>query len=326
LFRRDYKKPAINRDIVTFQPCKNFKIDSLDIEPFPVDHSVPGAFGFIIHSSEGPIIYTGDMRLHGQHSQHTKEFVEKASEVKPIAMITEGTRIDETKTDESEKRVYTDSKKIINKEKNVSIVDFNFKDLDRFHTFYQIAKDLDKQLVINFKHACFLERYHKDPFVEAPNSIDESISLLLPKRHTGTYNKEDYSEAYVKKRIDYPNIIQAEEIIKNPRKYMVVLNFWYFNMLIDLKPYHGTYIHSLSEPFNEEMELSYDRMKNWLNHFDLSLNQSHCSGHINGTDLKQVIRKIKPKTLFPVHTEKPERFTSFHDNTVRVIQGKLYKL
>ena len=291
-----------------------------------MDHSVPGAFGFIIHSSEGPIIYTGDMRLHGQHSQYTKKFIEKASDVKPIAMITEGTRINETKTDESEKKVCTDSKKIINKEKNVSIVDFNFKDLDRFHTFYQIAKDLDKQLVINFKHACFLERYHKDPFVEAPNSTDESISLLLPKRHTGTYNKEDYSEAYVKKRIDYQNIIQAEEIVKNPRKYMVVLNFWYFNMLIDLKPYHGTYIHSLSEPFNEEMELSYDRMKNWLNHFDLSLNQSHCSGHINGTDLRQVIQKIKPETLFPVHTEKPERFTSFHDNTVRVIQGKLYKL
>ncbi|OYT28899.1 MBL fold metallo-hydrolase [Thermoplasmatales archaeon ex4572_165] len=326
LFRRDYKKPAINRDIVTFHPCKSFKIDSLDIEPFPVDHSVPGAFGFIIHSSEGPIIYTGDMRLHGQHGQYTKEFVEKASEAKPIAMITEGTRINETKTDESEKKVYTDSKKIINKEKNVSIVDFNFKDLDRFQTFYQIAKDLDKQLVINFKHACFLERYHQDPFVEAPNSTDESISLLLPKRHTGTYNKEDYSDAYVKKRLDYPNIIQAEEIIKNPRKYMVVLNFWYFNMLIDLKPYHGTYIHSLSEPFNEEMEISYDRMKNWLNHFDLNLNQSHCSGHINGTDLKHVIQKIKPETLFPVHTKKPESFTSFHDNTVRVIQGKLYKL
>ncbi|RLF56567.1 MAG: MBL fold metallo-hydrolase, partial [Thermoplasmata archaeon] len=326
LFRRDYKKPAINRDIVTFHPCKSFKIDALDIEPFPVDHSVPGAFGFIIHSSEGPIIYTGDMRLHGQHGQYTKEFVEKTSEAKPIAMITEGTRINETKTDESEKKVYTDSKKIINKEKNVSIVDFNFKDLDRFQTFYQIAKDLDKQLVINFKHACFLERYHKDPFVEAPNSTDESISLLLPKRHTGTYNKEDYSDAYVKKRLDYPNIIQAEEIIKNPRKYMVVLNFWYFNMLIDLKPYHGTYIHSLSEPFNEEMEISYDRMKNWLNHFDLNLNQSHCSGHINGTDLKHVIQKIKPETLFPVHTKKPESFTSFHDNTVRVIQGKLYKL
>ena len=107
---------------------------------------------------------------------------------------------------------------------------------------------------------------------------------------------------------------------------MVVLNFWYFNMLIDLKPYHGTYIHSLSEPFNEEMEISYDRMKNWLNHFDLSLNQSHCSGHINGTDLRQVIQKIKPETLFPVHTEKPESFTSFHDNTVRVIQGLRYRI
>jgi ribonuclease J len=74
------------------------------------------------------------------------------------------------------------------------------------------------------------------------------------------------------------------------------------------------------------MELSYDRMKNWLNHFKLSLFQSHCSGHINGVDLQQIIQTIKPKKLFPIHTEKPEYFTSFHKNTIKVTQGKMYKL
>ena len=298
----------------------------MEIEPFHVDLSLRGAYGLIIHTSEGTVIYTGDLRMHGLHAEMTSDFINAAKELKPIAMITEGTRIDTEKSDESETKVYQESKKEIMRNKYLSIVDFNFKDLDRFHTFYQIAKDLEKTLVISFKHACFLEKYNQDPFVESPDSKDESIALLLPKRQTGTYHTEDYIDTYVKSRLNYPNIIRADDIVKKPSDFMVVLNFWYFNMFIDLKPYHGSYVHSLSEPFNEEMELSFDRMKNWLNHFDLTSHQAHCSGHINGRDLKSVVETIQPKTLFPIHTEHPACFSSFHNNTTIVNEGKLYKL
>lgn len=326
LFRKDYKKPAEERTIHTFKTGDTFSIGNLEIEPIHVDHSVPGAYGFIIHSSEGAIIYTGDMRLHGLHGEMTDEFVEKASLEKPIAMITEGTRISQKTTGESESKVFVDSKKEIEKCKNLSIVDFNFKDIDRFRTFYQIAKDLDKTLVISFKHACFLEKYHKEEKLHAPDSKDNHIQLLLPKRHTGTYHTEDYSESYIKNRLDYENIITPNIIREKPEEFMVVLNFWYFNMLVDLKPVNGTYVHSLSEPFNEEMEISYERMKNWLNHFKLHLVQSHCSGHIDGESLRGVVKKIHPKTLFPIHTEYPELFKKFHPDTVKVVQGKTFIL
>jgi ribonuclease J len=181
-------------------------------------------------------------------------------------------------------------------------------------------------LVISFKHACFLEKYHEIPFLDVPSSTDERIRLLLPKRLTGTYNKEDYVDQYIKKRLHYTNIITAETIREQPDRYMVVLNFWYFNTLIDLKPKMGTYIHSLSEPFNEEMQLSYDRMLQWLNHFNLRLVQSHCSGHINGDDLRACIHLIKPRLLFPIHTEHPKLFKKSCEDTIMVEEGKTYKL
>jgi ribonuclease J len=326
LFRKDYKNPPIDRRFHTFQTGEKFRIDSLEIEPIHVDHSVPGAYGFIIHTTEGPIVYTGDMRVHGIHGYMTEEFIEKASCEKPLAVITEGTRIDQKKTDESEQKVYKISKSFLKHTKKLSIVDFNFKDIDRFRTFYTIAKELNKKLVISFKHACFLERYHKEKQLHVPGSKDDFINLLLPKRFTGTYCKEDYSEKFIKKRLNYPNIIQAEDIHQNPSEYIVVLNFWYFNTLVDLKPYQGTYIHSLSEPFNEEMEISFDRMMNWLNHYRLHFVQSHCSGHMTGDDLKRVITSMKPEKVFPIHTEKPEIFKSFHDHVHLVEQGKMYKL
>jgi len=326
LFRSDYRISPIERKFKMFRTGDKFHIDSLEIEPIHTDHSVPGAYGFIIYTSEGAVVYTGDLRMHGLHANMTKDFMNAAKESKPIAMITEGTRINIEKTDESEQNVYKDSKKEISNSKHLSIVDFNFKDVDRFTTFYRMSKDLGKKLVISFKHACFLEKYHKDKKIRAPDSRDENILILKPRRMTGTYADEDYTDGYIKKRLNYPNIITAEKIKKNPSEYMVVLNFWYFNTLIDLKPHGGTYIHSLSEPFNEEMEVSYERMHNWLKHFNLRFVQSHCSGHICGPDLKELIKYINPRELYPVHTERPDLFRKLDMKTTMIREGKKYKL
>lgn len=326
IYKCDYKNPPIKRAFQTFRTGENITIDSLEIEPIHVDHSVPGAYGFIIHTTEGAIIYTGDLRTHGIHAEMTDDFVTKAKEAKPIAMITEGTRIDSKHTGESEQRVYEAAKKEIASCNNMAFVDFNFKDVDRFTTFYRIAKALGKTLVISFKHACFLERYHRDKKLTVPDSTDEQIVLLKPKRLTGTYIDEDYSEYYIKKRLNYPNIVTAKEVQKHPDHYMAVLNFWYLNMLVDLQPKNGVYIHSLSEPFNEEMEISYDRMMNWLNYFNLRFVQSHCSGHINGDALKTLIKDIKPQMLYPIHTEKPQLFTKLGSDIISVKEGKTYTI
>lgn len=324
LFRCDYRKPPVQRVFHTFRTGDIIKIDSLEIEPIHVDHSVPGAYGFVIWTSSGPVVYTGDLRLHGTHSEMTEEFIRRAKEVKPIAMITEGTRIDIPKTDESEQKVYSTSKAEIMKNKKLAIVDFNFKDVDRFRTFYNIAKDTDKKLAISFKHACFLDRYSLDKKLNVPSSTGENIFLLKPKRMTGTYIDADYTDKYIKERLDQPNILTAEDITLNPSEYMVVLNFWYFNTLIDLKPYNSLYVHSLSEPFNEEMEISYNRMTNWLNYFNLNFVQSHCSGHICGYDLKIAIEEINPQTLFPIHTEHPGMFRNLPPKTKMIKEAKTY--
>jgi len=326
LYRQDYRTPPIQRKFKTFRTGDKFNIGSLEIEPIHVDHSVPGAYGYIIYTSDGPVVYTGDLRMHGLHSDMTNDFIKAAKESKPIAMISEGTRVDLEKKDESEEKVYKTSRKKISGCNNLSIVDFNFKDVDRFTTFYKMAKDLDKKLVINFKHACFLERYHKDSKLRTPDSRDDQILILKPKRLTGTYIDEDYQDKYIKSRLGYPNIVTADEINKNPSKFMVVLNFWYFNSLVDLETDGGVYIHSLSEPFNEEMEISYERMHNWLKFFNLCFVQSHCSGHICGPDLKGLIKTVNPKKLFPIHTEHPEMFKALGMKTTMVQEGKTYIL
>ena len=71
--------------------------------------------------------YTGDIRLDGTKSQMTRDFIEKAKEVKPIAFISEGTRIADEGKEKSEELVHKESRKIVSETDRLVLADFNFR-------------------------------------------------------------------------------------------------------------------------------------------------------------------------------------------------------
>lgn len=94
-----------------------------------------------------------------------------------------------------------------------------------------------------------------------------------------------------------------------------------------MKPKKGTaYIHSASEPYNEEQVLSQERVNNWLEHFGMKKYQIHCSGHAKGEDLLQVVKDIDAKMLYPIHTEHPTEYVKVTRKMTIVEEGKKYKL
>jgi ribonuclease J len=77
----------------------------------------------------------------------------------------------------------------------------------------------------------------------------------------------------------------------------------------------------MSEPFSEE-DIEDDVMHNWLDHFGLHFHQLHASGHLNRNQLAALIEQIKPKKIFPVHTENPQLFKKISKNVQIVQNGK----
>jgi ribonuclease J len=105
------------------------------------------------------------------------------------------------------------------------------------------------------------------------------------------------------------------------------LSFYNFSQLIDIKPEADSlFIHSLSEPFNEEMKIDSKRQDNWLRHFRLKKFQSHCSGHACGEELLEIARRIRAKTVFPIHTEHQRIFQKMLNNVKRVREAVEYEL
>ncbi|MCE9651847.1 MAG: MBL fold metallo-hydrolase [Nitrosarchaeum sp.] len=320
------KDAPIKRKVNEFRTGDKFKIGSLEVEPIHVDHSVPGAYGFIIWTSEGPIAYTGDIRLHGTHSEMTTDFIKRAKEVKPIALITEGTRIADKEKEESEKLVYDQSKKTVSESDNLVFADFNFKDVDRLMTFYNIAKETGRKFVVKINDAYFLKYLSQDKHLSVPNIDDEDIIIYLPKRGTGTYSDKDY-KGNDKEFVDLHNCWTAEQISARPNKALCAIGFYSFTALIDMKVKPGArYIHSASEPYNEEQEISQERMDAWINHFGMHKFQSHCSGHARGQDLINAVSEIDAKMLFPVHTKHPDAYKKITENLTLIEEAKKYQI
>jgi len=294
---------------------KPFKIGSIEIKPFAVDHSVPGAMAFIIHTSDKTLIYTGDLRLHGIRGKLTQKLIDEAASEEVDVMLCEGTRIAE---EESRSEIYVaeSANNVITKCEHLVVADFAYKDLDRFMTFYNLARKNDRKIVISKRHAYLLEELHNVPELKEgiPEVTDENILIYIDRKDTGRFEQSDYDN-WERKFLDMANAVKADWIHENEAEVLVCLTFLDVNELIDINPNPGSiYVHSTSEPHNEEEIIDEQRLNNWIDFFHLEKYHFHCSGHASGREIQEMIQTINPKELMPIHTKQPELFEKMHDN------------
>jgi len=74
--KRTSRDGILDRPIRIIESGEKHRIGNLEIIPYAVDHSLPGATSYLIHTSEGTILYTGDFRFHGHFGNKTTDMVE----------------------------------------------------------------------------------------------------------------------------------------------------------------------------------------------------------------------------------------------------------
>ena len=291
---------------------------------FDVDHSVLGAVGYVIETEAGNIAYTGDFRLHGTRAAQSRTFLEKAKEHEPAALLIEGTHVGDSKI-ESEDEVRDKLTKVVEATKGLVLAGFAPADFDRLNTFHLVAKATDRTLVITSRQAFLVDQLVEQGLFTEFDLKSKNVQIFKKEKKTSAMFEKHLEERYGDR------VVEAEDVKTEQEGAILVASLSDMLALPAIKPMPGSvYVLSSSEPFNEEMEISHEKLLGWLTRYGLPLFQVHASGHATAHDLRQAVETIHPDKVFLVHTENPALYAKFLDKlgfeTVQPVEGKVYEL
>ena len=306
--------PLDGRDLRKFRTGDRFRIGSVEFVPVHVDHSIPGAYGFVIHTTEGALVYTGDFRFHGPAGSMTNDFVKEAAQSNPLVLLTEGTRVspDDSRRNMSEKAVLDEAMSLVRGRKKLILSTFKGNDVDRVNTFAEACRRSGRTLVVSMRAAMVLKKLEADRGMKVPR-VGKDAMVYVRRKKSGTVDDKDY---FLWERQFLDCGVTAQEVRARQSETFLHLDVWNFPELIDIKPERGgSYIHAATEAFNEEGEQEEEVIRNWTEYLGFSYHQLHASGHSPASGVEGLVQKVAPRKVVPVHTEHPELFGSFKGHT-----------
>jgi len=302
------------KEFHTFRTGDILNIGSLRLEPIHVDHSVPGAYGFIIYTSNGVVVYTGDFRLHGPRADMSLEFIDRAKQVHPDVLITEATNIVDAKM-LTEGEVGDKVSQVVSTTGRLALAGFYLNDMDRLMTFWQAAKANRRQLAISAKQAWLVHNLRDDRHLNLFKLEDPGL-LIFQREKKRLYEWEKILTNH------YPDkVVDSYYVNAHQDELLLAASFFDMNEMVEVQPEPGSiYILSQSEPFSEQMEIDFNKLINWLEICGLPLYHVHASGHVNPDQLKWAISEINPGKVYVVHTERPKLLEAYiRDLGIKVV-------
>lgn len=309
----------------TFRTGDVVDIKGLKIIPYHVDHSVPAAYGFIIYTSAGIVVYTGDFRMHGPLSIMTKEFLEeikinnliiltnilderqKESISKGVkVLICEGTRIHKGIV-ESEEHVENNLEKLFsNNPFDFILVKYDRTDWDRFRTFSHIAKKNGWKYIITEKDAYFyylLNRYGIQRTMKDPNILEDDHIYIMIKGDAKYFWQEKIRQVIYKNQKGH-RFLKYSDLYDLGGKFLFYITNLYRDLLKALNFNKlGLFISSNIDPYTEEFYDDTGTIRKKLEKYAIPCYRIHASGHAIAHDLINFITKVRPQHLIPIHTE-----------------------
>jgi mRNA degradation ribonuclease J1/J2 len=212
-------------------------------------------------------------------------------------------------------------------------------------TFQNVARATGRRIAILPRDA-YVAQQVADAGQETIKLEDPDLALYIKRNRSGIYDARDMVKDWARTTIlkfavpnpnaldhsdsmrelgsalrgAFPRIVRAQEVNAKQSKYLLCLGYWDIQELCDLQPSPGSlYIHSSAEPFNEEMSWSQERLARWLSLNRMDSVHIHASGHARPEDLFQIVERLSPRRVYPIHTEHPEQYVEHFGDIVSLI-------
>lgn len=249
----------------------------LEVEFVAVDHDVPGASGFLIRTPEAVVAFTGDMWWHGLHPERNEAFVAAAAGCDVLIQEGIGLRAapvgpaaagwEDSPAMPTEREVHGEFARLLATAGGLVAVNLYGMNWDRVGAFAEAARAAGRTF-------CFEPEFGR--LAAGPLAG----GLAVP--------------------------VDVDAVRSDPTRFVVQISFDGLPALIDLEPPPGSlFVQAGGLPIG-----SFDPrtavLSAWARTFGMEVVQCSTSGHSSAAAITDMVRRIGPRVVLPVHSMAPE--------------------
>lgn len=276
-------------------PVRNFLIGDLQITAYPVDHSSPGAVGYLVEYAGKRIFYTGDLRFHGRKAG-MHERILKDLRGNLDLLITEGTNVGREQSGlPSEEEVENRAVELC-RGASLMMVAYSPQNLDRFVSFFRAAVRAGRTFVCDHYQAAVLLQLNKPKLPK----LGEELRVYLPRIRASLV-------AYESRLGD--STISLDVILATPARFMMLVRQNILENDLDGKVPNGSrLLYGMWPGYRKDPK--WQKTEQMLASAGCELIACHASGHAHEKGLLGFIDELNPFRIRPVHTEAMVTFIS----------------
>ncbi|MFC0212715.1 MBL fold metallo-hydrolase [Paenibacillus chartarius] len=311
------------------------RIGAIEVTALPVDHDILGACAFHIRTPDGTILYTGDLRFHGNHPEWTEAMMAKAKELGADILIIEGTMlnlpnddglpVDVKPADLAPSRELPEGWTrepdmpglVANRllaANGLALVNTAPRNVERLVSMAEAARQAGRMAVFEPESAYLLHTMTacRDFLVY---ESDTTSRLLAAGKAPGWLRKTAIRSV----------LINAAGVNRSPSRYLLQNTYGNLLELLDLDTSGGIYVHSDGVPLGS-FDPTYGKLLAFLESLGLPFAAVRCSGHAPAENLKYIADMIDPPTLVPLHSFHPELLLPKSGVQLLPEYGRTYRL
>jgi len=306
-------KPTNVRPVAVWE---QFEEGMFKIRPYLVDHSGFGALAFLIEAEDKRIFYSGDFRGHGRKSILFKNLL-RHPPYDILYLILEGTTLGRKQgeyknEDEIENRLV----ELFNSKNQLFFAACSSQNIDRIISIYRACLRTKRTFVIDPYTAIVLHKLKKiSPHIPQFDWGENMRIFFVPNAYTNKMAEDKSLFQFKSAKITYN---QMQDI----RNRLVIKDSYRIRQTFSKKKHlrRTTLIYSMWKGY-------FSGVKSFWEKNNVPVLYIHCSGHAYIDDLQKFVKAIGAKTIIPIHTFFPEKYTELFGQNVRIIpDGKTVEI
>lgn len=277
-------------------PCDDMSV--LDFGNFTVqivemDHNTTGTSAILIESPEHKIAVTGDWRRHGRHPERIDRFIELCRRKGIDLLLTEGTRIGKGESPQksrNEAKTLSMFSTVLDESEGLVYLQTSPRDLERMADLIRIASDKGRKLVMDGTIAALRH-----------SASHEGVSVL--ENHPANAASLQIMEGTIPDGVQLPyETISLEDVAKKKGQFLYFIKFPNLGHLIELETLGGKRGTSHYVQADNSVKLDHPKLAHFIHAFGITGHSIGNKGHATPDEISDLIERIAPNTVIPVHT------------------------